>query len=111
MTEIVSLKENRDFRRLYGKGKSFVSPVVVTYVMKNRCKRVRYGITTSKKIGKAVQRNRSRRVIREAFRLLSPQIKPGYDFVFVARGKTPYVKCGEVRDALESQLRKAGVLL
>ena len=73
MADMISLKENRDFRRLYGKGKSFVSPVVVTYLMKNRCKQVRYGITTSKKIGKAVQRNRSRRVIREAFRLLSPR--------------------------------------
>ena len=100
MADMISLKENRDFRRLYGKGKSFVSPVVVTYLMK-----------TSKKIGKAVQRNRSRRVIREAFRLLSPRIKPGYDFVFVARGKTPYVKSGEVKDALEAQLKKAGVLL
>ena len=111
MADMISLKENRDFRRLYGKGKSFVSPVVVTYLMKNRCKQVRCGITTSKKIGKAVQRNRSRRVIREAFRLLSPRIKPGYDFVFVARGKTPYVKSGEVKDALEAQLKKAGVLL
>ena len=111
MADMISLKETRDFRRLYGKGKSFVSPVVVTYLMKNRCKQVRYGITTSKKIGKAVQRNRSRRVIREAFRLLSPRIKPGYDFVFVARGKTPYVKSGEVKDALEAQLKKAGVLL
>ena len=111
MADIISLKENRDFRRLNGKGKSFVSPVVVTYLMKNRRRQVRYGITTSKKIGKAVQRNRSRRVIREAFRLLSPRIKPGYDFVFVARGKTPYVKSGEVKDALEAQLKKAGVLL
>ena len=111
MADMISLKENRDFRRLYGKGKSFVSPVVVTYLMKNRRRQVRYGITTSKKIGKAVQRNRSRRVIREAFRLLSPRIKPGYDFVFVARGKTPYVKSGEVKDALEAQLKKAGVLL
>ena len=111
MADIISLKENRDFRRLYGKGKSFVSPVVVTYLMKNRRRQVRYGITTSKKIGKAVQRNRSRRVIREAFRLLSPRIKPGYDFVFVARGKTPYVKSGEVKDALEAQLKNAGVLL
>lgn len=110
MTEAVTLKENRDFRRLYGRGKSFVSPVVVTYVMKNRCKQLRFGITTSKKTGKAVQRNRSRRVIREAFRQLEPGVRQGYDLVFVARGKTPYVKCMEVRNAMEIQLRQAGLL-
>ncbi|MCI9274379.1 MAG: ribonuclease P protein component [Clostridiales bacterium] len=110
MTNAVTLKENREFRRLYSRGKSYVSPVMVTYVLKNRRGQLRFGITTSKKTGKAVQRNRSRRVIREAFRQLSPQVKPGYDLVFVARGRTPYVKCKEVRDAMEIQLRQAGVL-
>ena len=91
MTQWQTLKENRDFRRLYQRGKSYVSPVVVTYVLKNRSRAVRIGITTSKKTGKAVKRNRSRRVIREAFRALYPSVKPGYDFVFVARAKTPFV--------------------
>ena len=57
MDVIVSLKENRDFRRLYTRGKSFVSPSLVTYVMKNRRSGgIRVGITTSKKIGNAVTR-------------------------------------------------------
>ena len=45
-----TLKENKDFRRLYQRGKSYVSPVLVTYVMKNRKAGLRIGITTSKKI-------------------------------------------------------------
>ena len=49
-----------------------VSPVVVTYVLKNRAGTVRVGITTSKKIGGAVQRNRARRVIREPSGSLLP---------------------------------------
>lgn len=110
MKEFETLTENRDFRRLYHKGKSYVSPVVVTYVMKNRRKCVRIGITTSKKTGKAVKRNRSRRVIKEAFRLLSNEVSPGYDFVFVARAKTPFVKMGDVLAAMKSQLKGAGVL-
>ena len=85
MDVIVSLKDNRDFRRLYARGKSFVGPALVTYVMKNRCGGIRVGITTSKKIGNAVRRSRSRRVIREAFRQAYPHVRPGYDFVFVAR--------------------------
>lgn len=110
MGEIITLKRNNDFRRLYAKGKSFASPVIVTYVMKNRCGFVRIGITTSKKIGKAVLRNRSRRIIREAFRSIAEEIRGGYDLVFVARGKTPYVKSGDVLRAMKKELKEAGVL-
>ncbi|MCY1714689.1 ribonuclease P protein component [Caproiciproducens galactitolivorans] len=108
--DFLPIKENKDFRRIYAKGKSFVAPVVVTYVLKNRSKNVRIGITTSKKIGNAVKRNRARRVIREAFRILAPDVKPGYDFILVARGKTPYVKSTEIVRVLSAQLKKAGVL-
>lgn len=101
---------NNDFRRAYARGKSFVSPVVVVYVMKNRLGLTRVGITTSKKIGNAVQRNRSRRVIREAYRALQPRVRPGLDLVFVARGKTPHVKSGEVLRHMERLLSGAGVL-
>lgn len=110
MNKMVTLKENRDFRRLYSRGKSYVSPVVVTYVYKNRNENVRYGITTSKKIGKAVQRNRSRRIIRAAFTQLLPRVKTGYDFVFVARTKTPYAKSTDILRCLSKQLKEAGVL-
>ena len=111
MDVIVPLKENKDFRRLYARGKSYVSPALVTYVMKNRAGGVRVGITTSKKIGNAVKRSRSRRVIREAVRALAPRIRDGYDLVLVARGKTPFVKSTQVQEALEQQLEKAGLLL
>ena len=110
MEKMVALCRNNDFRRLYARGKSFVSPVVVVYTLKNRTGQVRVGITTSKKIGNAVQRNRSRRVIREAFRALAPRVRPGFDLVLVARGKTPYVKSTDVRRQLERQLQAAGLL-
>lgn len=109
--KIIPLTKNSDFRRAYARGKSYVSPVVVVYVLKNRVRARRVGITTSKKIGNAVQRNRSRRVIREAYRELAPSVKKGYDLVLVARGRTPFVKSTEVARCLEKQLRAAGVLL
>ncbi|WBY64454.1 MAG: Ribonuclease P protein component [Thermocaproicibacter melissae] len=111
MTKIESIKDNRAFQRAYAHGKYFVGPVLVTYVIKNRLGVVRVGITTGKKIGNAVQRNRSRRVIREAFRTLNKEIKPGYDLIFVARAKTPFVKSSEVQRAMEQQLTNAGVFL
>lgn len=106
-----TLCRNHEFRRAYARGKSSVSPVLVVYWVKNRQGRLRAGITTSKKIGNAVQRNRSRRVIREAFRQIAPQVRPGFDLVFVARGKTPFVKSTEVRRHMERQLSGAGLLL
>ena len=110
MSEIITLKDNRDFRRIYNRGKSFASPLLVTYVLRNRRGEVRIGITTGKKIGKAVMRNRSRRIIREAFRCLADDIKPGYDLVFVARGKTPFVKSYDILRAMKKELKEAGVL-
>lgn len=110
MEKLVPICRNNDFRRIYVRGKSYVSPLVVVYALKNRTKNVRVGITTSKKVGNAVQRNRSRRVIREAFRALAPRVRPGFDLVLVARGKTPYVKSTDVRRQLERQLQAAGLL-
>ena len=110
MEKLVPICRNNDFRRIYARGKSYVSPLVVVYVVKNRRKEARVGITTSKKVGNAVQRNRSRRVIREAFRALAPRVRPGFDLVLVARGKTPYVKSTDVRRQLERQLQAAGLL-
>lgn len=110
MGDVVTLKENREFRRIYSKGKSFVSPYIVTYVVKNRRNTVRVGITTSKKVGNAVMRNRSRRIILAAFREILPDIKRGYDFVFVARHKTPFVKSYDVLNHMRNHLKKYGAL-
>ena len=110
LKELVTLKENRDFRRIYARGSSYASGVLVTYVMKNRSQNVRFGITTGKKIGKAVLRNRSRRIIREAFREVAPRIRPGYDLVFVARTRTPFVKSYEILRSMKKELKEAGVL-
>ena len=105
------LKQNSDFRRAYGRGKSYSDPALVTYVLKNnRAGICRMGITTSKKIGNAVERNRCRRVIRAAFRELVPQIAGGYDFVFVARTKTKFIKSTQVKKVMLQQLIKAGVI-
>lgn len=110
MKKFVVLNRNNDYRRIYARGKSFTSPVLVTYVMKNRKGVVRMGITTSKKVGKAVKRNRARRLIREAYRLYAPEIPGSYDLIFVARAKTPYVKCSQVAKQMKKHLELAGIL-
>ena len=105
------LKQNSDFRRAYGRGKSFSDPALVTYVLKNnRAGICRMGITTSKKIGNAVERNRCRRIIRAAFYELSPQLSGSYDFIFVARTRTKFLKSTDIKKIMLHQLSKAGVV-
>ncbi len=104
------IKNNCDFRRIYGKGKSFQGPALVSYVMKNRAGICRMGITTSKKIGNAVERNRARRVIRAAYSMIEDKIHGNYDFVFVARSKTKYIKSTQLAVLMLSQLEQAGVI-
>lgn len=110
MDKVQTFGENKDFRRLYARGKSFVHPLLVTYCLKNKTNTRRYGITVSVKVGGAVTRNRAKRVIREAFRILSSEIPPGWDIIFVARTKTAHVKMPEVLEVMRKQLKKAGVL-
>lgn len=105
-----ALKENKDFRRLYYRGKSSACDNLVTYCQKNRANGCRVGITTSKKIGNAVERNRSRRVIRAAFAELEPKINGNYDFVFVARSKTSKVKMQDVLNSMTKQFVTLGVI-
>lgn len=105
-----TLKENKDFRRLYYRGRSASSPVLVTYAMKNRKGDCFYGITTSKKIGKAVERNRAKRLIRASFEELRCEINGEWDFVFVARTKTTRVKMQDVKRSMREQLCEIGVI-
>ena len=85
MDHTVSLKLNHEFRRLYAKGKSAVNPCMAVYCRKNRLGYNRLGFTTGTKLGKAVVRNRTRRRLREAYRLHEERFLPGYDIVVVAR--------------------------
>ena len=87
MKKAVTIKKNHEFRRMYSRGKSAVSPAMVVYCRKNQLGHNRLGITVSTKLGCAVVRNRARRRLRETFRLSSPHLKEGYDIVLVARSR------------------------
>ncbi|HHN67403.1 MAG TPA: ribonuclease P protein component [Thermopetrobacter sp.] len=67
----------------------------------------RVGFTATKRIGNAVRRNRARRRLREAVRLL-PQdaLRDGHDYVFIARAMTPDVPFAQLRDQLARALRQ-----
>ncbi len=113
--KITSLDQNGQFRRLYRKGKSVVTPTMVVYALPNRQNLCRLGITAGKKVGGAVARNRAKRRIRELFRLEQPRLK-GYDFCIVARTFTvdaPYHKLvrdfTRAMDTLEARIDEASL--
>ena len=100
MKHTVSLNENYLFQRLYRTGKNAVDGNIAVYYKLTKRPSNRLGITATKKVGGAVQRNRARRVIKEAYRLSEEQLPRGMDIVIVARKKAAYVKMGSVRRSL-----------
>lgn len=81
----VSLKENHLFRRLYQKGKTAADSRLAIYVRPNGRNGNRLGFTVSTKLGHAVVRNRTRRRLREIYRLHENELVCGRDIVVVAR--------------------------
>lgn len=110
MAEIVTLNQNTDFHRTYHRGKSRNDPALVSYAMKNRAGICRIGITTSKKLGNAVERNRCRRIIRAAYASLAEECSGGWDIVFVARFRTKTLKSTDIAAVMREQLTSLGVI-
>lgn len=104
------LRLNREFGRVYRKGRFIPGRVAVLHIWKRsdgRCTRL--GVTTSREVKGAVRRNRMRRLLRESFRLLSPDIPPGYDLVLVGRNVKESPTLAEVDREVRRLLRKAGL--
>ena len=81
------IKSNQKFRFLYRKGKTLANPYLALYAFPNKQNKNMLGITVNKKIGKAVVRNRIKRLIKESYRLSEDRIKDGYDIIVVSRFK------------------------
>ena len=102
------IRKNGQFQYVFRKGKGMgCREMSLTYV---RAGRIQVGFSVSKKIGNAVKRSRARRVIRASYFTLFDQLKPGYILIFVARGKTPYVKSQVIYKAMRQHLKTLGVL-
>lgn len=105
------LKKRWEFQRAYQKGRKYLNRHFVIYVFARlNGGGARLGITASKKVGKSVQRNRVKRLIREAFRALRPRIQPEYDIVVVGRTAACTLTCQEAQRGLYSLFRRAAIL-
>ncbi len=110
MKKTVTIKQNHEFRRLYNKGKSAVTPSMVVYCRKSRSPHNRIGITVSTKLGCAVKRNRARRRLRELFRLAQPRLKQGFDVVIVARTRAVTIAHRKLQADFDRAMRELELL-
>jgi len=111
------LRDNREFRLVYARGRSFAHPVAVIYTMRRVgeyaviVSGLRVGFVVSKKQGKAVVRNRIKRRLREALRRQLKILDNGpIDVVIVARNKAIHATTTEITQALDELLRRGGLL-
>lgn len=105
------LKKSWEFQRAYKKGKKYWDAYFVIYVYHTQLKQTRLGITVSKKVGKSVQRNRVKRLVREAFRVLKYKLLPHYDIVVVGRSSACGLTMHEARDSLQKLFLRASILM
>ena len=105
-----SLKKSAEFQRVRALKRSWAHPLLVLYVAPAGAEVTRVGISVSKRIGKAVARNRAKRLIREAVRGFLPDMAPGHDLVFIARSAMAEAGYQQVVDAVERLLRRARLI-
>ena len=104
-----SLKLNHIFRRLYHTN-GVADSYLVLYARKNQTGENRVGITVGKKLGKAHIRNRTRRRIREIYRLNEEKFQPGWDIVVVARSRAVDAPFDKLTKSYLNLARKAKLL-
>ena len=104
-----SLKLNHIFRRLY-RTSGYGDGYLVLYARRNRTDENRVGITVKKKLGKAHVRNRTRRRIREIYRINEEKFLPGWDIVIVARTRSVDAEFSKLTKSFLTLAKKAGLL-
>ena len=98
-----------EFKRVRDEGKSYAHPLVVLVVSPSQLDHPRIGVTASHNMGGAVQRNRSKRLLREAVRSFIPTLLPAH-IILIARTPLASANLDETRQALEQLFNKAKLL-
>jgi len=109
----IRLRREWEVRRARGRGRAFADGPLVARVLANGLEPPanRYTVVAGKKVGGSVQRNRLKRLVREALRHLHPTLAPGHDLVVIVRGTVDEMpNYDTARAPLERILRRANLL-
>jgi ribonuclease P protein component len=102
------LTNRAQYTLVYQQGKVWATSLLVMKAMQNGLSLSRYGFSVTKKVGKAVQRNRLKRLLREIMRLQS--LRPGWDIVFMARSVAVNTDYHQLKRAVTKLLARAQLL-
>jgi ribonuclease P protein component len=104
---VETLRSSGQFERVRRVGRTWASGLVVLSAAPNGEGSVRCGFVAGKKVGGAVERNRARRLMKEAVRLRLSTIRQGWDLVWIARAGIAGVKLDMVSNAVDDLLRRS----
>lgn len=106
----IRLRRSRDVQRVYDEGRSWAHPLLAMIVLPNDLDMSRVGVTASRRVGSAVERNRAKRLLREAARHLYPEFQSkSWDVMLIARPELVSASEEEVEKALGTLLERAGL--
>ena len=107
MGNLVVIKKNKDYRKVFSGGKFAAGRFIVIYYQPNKDGASRFGFSVSKKIGKAVVRNRVKRLFKEACRLNRQSFSAGFDYVLLARRDIVGKSYWQIEESIVKLLKKA----
>ena len=112
MKKTEMLKKNYEFKNVLSKGKFFKGKEIEIFLLKNNKKRNLLGIAVGTKNGKAFQRNRAKRIIRESYTKLENQLTEGNSIVILMNKNFCIndMRFSEVYEEMLKILKKAKVL-
>lgn len=103
------LTKPEQYALVHRRGRSWTGSLVVMRLLPNELGLSRYGFVVSKRVGKAVVRNRFKRLLREILR--QTPLRPGWDIVFIARPKAAGANFTDLRNLILSLLARAQLLM